>query len=104
MKAIHLHQEAQSEIEQAVVWYEQQAPGVGSELREELARAYQAIGEAPERWVAWPGLEAEPRVRRYLLRKFPYTIVYVAIGDAVLVLAAAHQNRRPLYWTKRLPR
>jgi plasmid stabilization system protein ParE len=39
--------------------------------------------------------------RRMLVRRFPYWIVYRADQDSVLVLAVAHQRRRPGYWRPR---
>ena len=36
------------------------------------------------------------------LMKFPYTLVY-SVGDAeIVLLAVAHQKRRPFYWSSRL--
>lgn len=39
--------------------------------------------------------------RRYLLRRFPYTIIYQVALDGLRVLAVAHQRRRPGYWAGR---
>lgn len=36
--------------------------------------------------------------RRYVLRRFPYGIIYQLAGNEVRVLAVAHQRRRPGYW------
>ena len=47
----------------------------------------------------WP---ADPdAVRYYILRRFPYTIHYEVAGTEVIVLAVAHQRRRPGYWQDR---
>lgn len=39
--------------------------------------------------------------RRYLLRRFPYSIIYQASADELRVIAVAHQRRRPGYWAGR---
>lgn len=39
--------------------------------------------------------------RRYLLRRFPYSIIYQPIGDEIRIVAVAHQRRRPGYWSGR---
>jgi len=52
---------------------------------------------------------ANPRVgptfrgtrRRYLLRRFPYSIIYQVTADELRVVAVAHQRRRPGYWAGR---
>jgi len=39
--------------------------------------------------------------RRYLLRRFPYSIIYQVSTDELRVIAVAHQRRRPGYWAGR---
>lgn len=39
--------------------------------------------------------------RRYVLRRFPYSIIYQATADEIQILAVAHHRRKPGYWTKR---
>lgn len=39
--------------------------------------------------------------RRFLVRKFPYSVVYYLRGDEVGVIALAHHRRRPAYWKSR---
>lgn len=39
--------------------------------------------------------------RRYLLRRFPYSIIYQVTADELRVVAVAHQRRRPAYWSNR---
>ena len=39
--------------------------------------------------------------RRYLLRRFPYSIIYQITQQELRVLAVAHHRRRPGYWARR---
>jgi plasmid stabilization system protein ParE len=39
--------------------------------------------------------------RRYLLRRFPYSIIYQLSSEELRVIAVAHQRRRPGYWAGR---
>lgn len=39
--------------------------------------------------------------RRYLLRRFPYSIIYQVSDEELRVIAVAHQRRRPGYWVGR---
>lgn len=39
--------------------------------------------------------------RRYLLRRFPYSIIYQVAAEELRILAVAHHRRRPGYWALR---
>ena len=39
--------------------------------------------------------------RRYLLRRFPYSIIYQVTAEELRVVAVAHHRRRPGYWAIR---
>ena len=39
--------------------------------------------------------------RRYILRRFPYSIIYQVAADELRILAIAHHRRRPGYWAHR---
>jgi toxin ParE1/3/4 len=39
--------------------------------------------------------------RRYILRRFPYSIIYQITADELRILAVAHHRRRPGYWAQR---
>jgi len=43
-----------------------------------------------------------PQIRRCRLHRFPYSVIYTQDGADILVLAVAHQHRKPGYWRKRL--
>jgi len=39
--------------------------------------------------------------RRYLLRRFPYSVIYQVTSNELRVIAVAHHRRRPGYWAGR---
>lgn len=39
--------------------------------------------------------------RRYILRRFPYSIIYHVTAEELRILAVAHHRRRPGYWARR---
>ncbi len=39
--------------------------------------------------------------RRYVLRRFPYSVFYQIASDEIRVVAVAHHRRRPSYWAGR---
>ncbi len=48
-----------------------------------------------------PGSEFRNNRRRYLLRRFPYSIIYQVTPEELRILAVAHHTRRPGYWAHR---
>jgi len=40
--------------------------------------------------------------RRAVLRRFPYSLIYVESGDDILVVACFHGRRNPRRWQDRL--
>jgi len=55
--------------------------------------------------VEFPRLQSYggPReVRRCLLERFPYLVMFVRRPAEVLVVAISHARRQPLYWLERL--
>ncbi|MCX7172545.1 MAG: type II toxin-antitoxin system RelE/ParE family toxin [Proteobacteria bacterium] len=39
--------------------------------------------------------------RQYILRRFPYSIIYHVAAEELRILAVAHHRRRPGYWAQR---
>jgi plasmid stabilization system protein ParE len=95
--------EVRDEIRQAAKWYESRRPGLGREFTAEVRRGMAAITRAPQMWPRDPDYP-DHDVRRFLLRRFPYVIVFAVEDGAVLVVAVAHCGRRPNYWRDRLGR
>jgi plasmid stabilization system protein ParE len=91
--------EALAEYEAAAAWYDDQSPGAGDDFADAIERAELLLAETPRTWPRWPG--ARPGVRRYLIPGLLYSIAYEIVGDDVVILAVAHQRRRPGYWFKR---
>jgi hypothetical protein len=46
--------------------------------------------------------EIDYGVRAKALRRFPYSLMYVIDDRELLIVAIAHQSRRPGYWADRL--
>ena len=100
MTRVRFHRAASAEAEAAVRWYEERVEGLGADFRAELVLGVERITERPS---VWPASEHDPRARRYLLSRFPYSIVYLVAEDgSVTVAAVAHAKRRPAYWRRRV--
>ena len=90
---------AEIELDEAVHWYREQAPGLGNAFLIEVLSAVDRIARYPE---AWHSLGEG--LRRCRLSQFPYGLIYTVDGHDILVLAVAHLHRRPDYWRERLQR
>lgn len=88
--------EAYAEVLEARAWYAEQAPGLGLEFARALDAALAAAARAPE---AYPVVEAD--VRRVVLRRFPYQLLFYREGDELVVLACCHHRRDPAGWRSR---
>lgn len=93
--------EAETEAQEAALWYEQQRQGLGVEFLDSFEGALRAIGITPQGFTRIRRVGSSREVRHFVLQRFPYRIVYEVRSDEVLVLAVAHVRRRPFYWKKR---
>ncbi len=101
--SLHVLPPAADEADEAARWYEARQAGLGAQFLDDLIRAYQQIEAQPH---LHPQVAPSVRgrdVRRCILRRWAYTIIYEVRGMDVLVVAVAHTSRRPNYWRKRLP-
>lgn len=88
--------EARSEFEDAERYYEGEAPGLGGRFRAEVRSALQRL----RNWPLAAPIEGGG-IRRLLLGRFPYKILYAVEPGLIYVLALAHQHRAPQYWVDR---
>jgi plasmid stabilization system protein ParE len=47
------------------------------------------------------GTQIAPSLRRMLLHRFPFSIIYSEEPDAIVIVSIAHHRRRPGYWQSR---
>ena len=93
---LRVHPEARREFNDAVDYYERESPGLGLLFTNEVGAGFARIREYPD---ASPPVA--PRTRTLVLAKFPYSLIYESRDDCLMVLAVAHQRKRPHYWRVR---
>jgi hypothetical protein len=94
---VSFHRLAAREYREARAWYERRQAGLGDAFRVEINRAVGRIESHPERWPVF-----RERFRKVRLRRFSYTLFYRITGpESAVVLAVAHNRRRPGYWVRR---
>ena len=96
MSQLQVRAPAESDIADAVAWYDRQADGLGAEFIRALDASFASILRAPE---SYPVVHGE--IRRALLRRFPYAVFYLLRDDAVIVIACLHGRRHPRRWQGR---
>jgi plasmid stabilization system protein ParE len=95
--SIKYHPAARLEALDAFEWYRDRSLGAAERFQSELELAQAAIAEAPETWA-----EYRDGTRRYLLKRYPYLIVYRLSERGIEIIAIAHGRREPEYWLERL--
>lgn len=98
MTTIAWHPEARRELLDASAFYESESHGLGDLFLDAVEVGLKRIARHPR---SAPVVERS--ARRYLVRRFPYGLVYrLDEEDQVLfILAVAHLKRRPGYWRGR---
>jgi len=96
-KPVGLHEEALAEAQVAFEWYSAQNPAAAEAFINELDQAIEQIGRLPK--LAGPYISG---TRRYVMRRFPFTVVYREQERIMEVVAIAHGRRKPGYWKERL--
>ena len=90
---------AEEEMTEASLFYEAVCSGLGNDLLDDVQRVVDSLCEHP-----YLGHAIAPDLRRMLLHRFPFSIIYSVEVDAILVTAVAHYSRRPGYWQDRVDR
>lgn len=91
--SISFHEMAESELNEATDYYESKVAGLGRAFLSEVERVSRFIQQNPE---SAPIILKV--VRRKILSRFPYSIMYSIVNDSIRILAIANHKRRPFYW------
>ena len=88
--------EAEAEIKEAFVWYEQQVIGLGSQFLLVVDAAINSIQQNP---LQYPIIYKD--IRRALTRRFPYQVFFVINDKKIVIIAVFHGMRNPVIWKNR---
>jgi plasmid stabilization system protein ParE len=98
MTQVEVHPRAVLDARQARLKYRRVDADLANRFVAELAATITRIAGSPAL-----GSPHRHGTRMWRLHRFPYHVVYLEVGSDVLVLAVAHDRRRPTYWSRRLP-
>ena len=94
--SFQFHSEAEAEFGEAYFWYENQSRGLGTDF-------VLCVNEAIERVLRNPKLYApvQEQIRRTIIRRFPFAIIYEEIESQIWIIAVFHSKRNPTHWQTR---
>ncbi len=103
MKPVIFHHEALAELDEAAAWYERRQEGLAARF---VAAVFKCAEHIPRR--AWLPPLQHKKLRGFsfaeLPRNWPYRLIVRVEPEHFVVLAVAHERRRPGYWRRRAER
>src|SRR4030095_15640493 len=90
------HPEAEAEFAAAALFYESRVVGLGRAFSAEVERVITLVREYPD-----AGASFWSPLRRVLVDRFPYAVIYRHERESIYIVAIAHLRRRPRYWRHR---
>ncbi len=98
MNRIQFHPKAMDEFSNSKNWYNKQEEKLGDLFVKEIGRGIDYIKIFPTLWSKY-----HRGTRRFILKKFPYSIIYKNLRpNRIVIVAIMHQKQKPDYWTNRL--
>jgi len=95
MYSVDIHPDVYAELEHSRAWYEERATNLGTEFLKKVDQAIETVRESP-------AFQDENRgIRRYLVHRFPYGLIYRIRDHVIQVIAVTHLRRHPDYWRVR---
>ncbi len=90
---------AEEELAETVEWYNHQLPDLEIRFIDEFNQSIFRIAAYP-----YSCEQIEPDIRRCLVNKFPYGLIYRMDEDeeCIVIIAVAHLHRKPGYWYDRV--
>jgi plasmid stabilization system protein ParE len=93
---LRLRPEAELDLSDAALWYEEQRPGMGQQFLDEVLTTFSKLAEAP---LLYPIVHRN--TRRALIQRFPFGVYYQVESTAIIVVAVMHGSRNPRRWKSR---
>ena len=97
MKGMLFIPRSDKELDDAIAYYNDQFPGLGSQFLKEVLSAIEVIQRFPNAWK-----KIGKHTHKLLLKRFPYLVLYIPERDKILITAIAHQHRSPEYYIGRI--
>ena len=90
---------AEEEMTEAALFYDAASSRLGSDFLDDVQVAIDRVRDYPQ-----AGEVIASGLRRTLLHRFPFNLIYAMEENIIVVVAVAHHGRRPGYWQSRVSR
>lgn len=95
-RIIQVHPEAEQDILSSLNHYAGIDESLAADLEARIDRAIETVAQRPEIWPTYLH-----QTRRYLIKRFPFALIYREKEGIIQIVALAHHRRRPGYWRER---
>jgi hypothetical protein len=102
VKPARLAPEAVAELTDAANWYESRHSGLARQFLQNFEIVLPLIESRPSSFPRLLDTAPELNIRRALLPRFPYALVFLELPSEIRIVAVAHLKRRPGYWLNRV--
>ncbi|MFT4099426.1 MAG: type II toxin-antitoxin system RelE/ParE family toxin [Burkholderiaceae bacterium] len=90
---VRLSETAEIDITEAFKWYQNRSRKAAESFRTEILSAIDRLASAPDSWKT-----DEDGNHHFVLKRFPFSVVFALTTDAIVIIAVSHHRRRPGYW------
>jgi plasmid stabilization system protein ParE len=101
-----LRRRAVEQVAEAAEYLTRQSAELGEAFKRELRRVLESIQKTPNRYAKLETNRTDREIRRAILHRFRYLVVYEILNGEPVVLAVVHASRHPDFWQteeERLP-
>jgi len=99
VKPVHLRQIAKHDLREAVKWYRDRDAELANRFLDEVYKTLALLERFPDTGGPVFGVES-PDIRQLPVDTFPYQIVFKRLPYRTVVLAIAHERKKPGYWDR----
>ena len=96
MTNVRITSAAEEDFTEALCWYAERSQRAAEAFEGEFDRALKSIAADPYRFP-----HCDERHRFYLMRRYPFQVIYREHDDQLVIVAVAHAKRKPGYWSNR---
>ncbi len=101
MKWPRIDPAAVKDIKQALLYFAQQGPALEAAFAKSLKSNLSQIAKSPRRYARLETNETDREIRRVILHRFRYLVIYELVHDIPHVVAVMHASQQPDYWQTR---
>ncbi|MFP9113072.1 type II toxin-antitoxin system RelE/ParE family toxin [Flavobacterium sp. RHBU_3] len=96
MAGLRFTDDAVKDVEEAILWYEEQRTGLSFDFELCLEVAVSEIIRNPEAFQS-----RYKNVKIVFIKRFPFGIHYIETAEMIIVIGVFHTSRSPKSWKKR---